>query len=155
LFAHTRLPIVSGPLMPCWETICIDFVYDARLHLTFLFDRFQCLMFFTNLHFSSIIQRSCMMENKCNSCWWIVSLFASHQYCFCVVKKLVGNVYNTRSIQKEMLLKRFALLNVDHVQTSMLQYGYPFFVLLWMTIQFGDDKMFCFSQCCSHANPNL
>ena len=37
-------------LMPCWETICIDFLYDSHLHLTFLFDRFKCLMPFTNLH---------------------------------------------------------------------------------------------------------
>jgi len=56
--------------------------------------------FFTNLHFSSIIQRFCMMEIKSSSCWWIASVFASHHYCFCVVKKYVGNVY-TRSIQKE------------------------------------------------------
>jgi len=33
----------------------IDFLYDAHLHPTFLFDRFKCLMLFTNLHFSSII----------------------------------------------------------------------------------------------------
>jgi len=42
MFAHTMLAIVSGPLMPCWETICIDFLYDAHLHST-LFNRFKCL----------------------------------------------------------------------------------------------------------------
>ena len=42
VFAHTKLAIVSGPLMPCWETTCIDFLYDAHLHSTFLFDRFKC-----------------------------------------------------------------------------------------------------------------
>jgi len=33
----------------------------------FLCDRFKCLMLVANLHFSSIIQHSCM-ENKCSSC---------------------------------------------------------------------------------------
>jgi len=73
---------------------------------TFLFDRFKCLMLFTNLHFFSIIQRSCMMENKCSSSWWIVLVFASHQYCFCAVKRCGGNVY-TRSIQVRNAAKAF------------------------------------------------
>ena len=47
--------------------------------------------------FSSIIQHSCM-ENKCNSCLWIVSEFASHQYCFCAVN-YVDTVYKP-SIKK-------------------------------------------------------
>ena len=97
VFAHTRLAIVSRPFMPCSETTCIDFLYDAHLHTTFWFDRFNCLMLFTNLHFSSILQHSCM-ENKCSSCPWIVSEFASLQYCFCVVK-YVHTVY-TPSIKK-------------------------------------------------------
>jgi len=42
--------------------------YDDHLHPTFLFDRFKCLMLFTNLDFSSIIQRSCMVETECSSC---------------------------------------------------------------------------------------
>ena len=54
VFAHTRLAIVSGPLMPCWETTCIDFLCDAHLHQTFLFVRFKCLMHFTNLHFPQL-----------------------------------------------------------------------------------------------------
>jgi len=33
--------------MPSWETTCIDFLYDADLHPTFLFVRFKCLMLFT------------------------------------------------------------------------------------------------------------
>ena len=97
VFAYTRLAIASGPLMPFWETICINYVCDVRLHPTFSFDYFKCVMLFTNLH-SSIIQCSCMMVTKCSSCWWIVSVFASHLYCFCIVKKCVGNVY-TWSIQ--------------------------------------------------------
>ena len=68
VFAHTRLAIVSGSSMPCWETTCTDFLCDAHLHPTFVFDRFKCLMLFTNLHFSSIIQRSCMVETKCSCC---------------------------------------------------------------------------------------
>ena len=51
-----------------------------------------------------------------------------------------------------MLLKRFAPLNVGHVQTTLLQYATVWltsFVLLWIAIQFGDDKVFCFSQCWS------
>ena len=74
VLAHTRLAIVSGPLMPCWEKTCIEFLGDAHLHPTFLFDRFKCLMLFTNLHFSSIIQRSCMVETKCSRCPGIVSI---------------------------------------------------------------------------------
>jgi len=72
VFAHTRLAIVPGPLMPCWETTCIEFLCDAHLHPTFLFDRFKCLMFFTNLYFSSIIHLSCMVESECSSCSWVV-----------------------------------------------------------------------------------
>jgi len=47
-----------------------------------------------NLHFSSIIQHSCM-ETKCSSCPGIVSEFASHQYCFCVVK-ICGHCVHTK-----------------------------------------------------------
>jgi len=99
VFAHTRLATVSGPLMPCWETTCIDFLYDAHLHPTFLFDRFKCLMLFTNLHFSSIIQRSCMVETECSSCSWVASVFTSHQYCFCVVK-ICGQCVHTKHKKK-------------------------------------------------------
>ena len=91
---HLVKSIVSGPLMPCWETTCIDFLYDAHFQPTFLFDRFKCLMLFTNLHFSSIIQRSCMVESEC-SCSWVVSIFASHQYCFCVVN-ICGHCVHTK-----------------------------------------------------------
>ena len=44
--------------------------------------------------FSSIIQHSCM-ETKCSSCPWIVSEFASHQYCFCVAK-ICGHCVHTK-----------------------------------------------------------
>jgi len=64
-FPHNRLAIVTEPLMPCWETIWIAFSYDAHLHPTFLFNRFKCLMLFTN-QFSSLIQCSCMMQTKCS-----------------------------------------------------------------------------------------
>ena len=93
VFAHTRLAIVSVPLMPWGETTCMDFLCDAHLHATFLSDSFKCLMLVTNLHFSSIIQHSCM-ETKCSSCPWTVSVFVSHQYCFCVVK-ICGHCVHT------------------------------------------------------------
>ena len=100
VFAHTRPTIVTGHLMPCWETVCIDFLYDAHLHPIFLFFRFKYLMLSTNLHFSSIMQRSCMIENKCSS-WWIVSVFASNQHCFCVVKrKNVCAMYTNQAYKK-------------------------------------------------------
>jgi len=35
--------IMSGPLMPCWETTCIDFLWDAHLHPTIVSHRFKCL----------------------------------------------------------------------------------------------------------------
>jgi len=101
VFAHTWLAIVSGPLMPCWETACVDFLYDAHLHPTFLFDRFKCLMIFTNLHFSSIVQRFCMVDTECSSCSWVVSVFASHQYCFCVVK-ICGHCVHTKHKEKKV-----------------------------------------------------
>ena len=54
----------------------------------------------TNFHFSSIIQSSCMMETNCSS-WCIVSVFASHQYCFCVVKrKNVCAMYSNQTNKK-------------------------------------------------------
>ena len=101
VFAHTRLAIASGHLMPCWETTCIVFLCDAHLHPTFLFDRLKCLMLFTNLQFSSIVQHSCMVETKCSSCPGIVSVIASHQYCFFVVK-ICGHYVHTKHIRKKV-----------------------------------------------------
>ena len=101
---------------------------------------------------------SCMVENKCSSCPWIVSVFESHQYCFCVVKICVDCVHTkhkkVRSARKVFCasqgwtrtntglwcatvwlsifcalanddtavvrIKRFAPLNVGHVQTPFL-----------------------------------
>ena len=137
VFAHTTLAIVSGPLMPCWETTCIDFLCDAHLHPTFLFDRFKCLMLFTNLHFSSIIQRSCMVENECSSCSWVVSIFASHQYCFCVVT-ICGHCVHTKHKKSKKCCESVLLSRLDthqHRLCDALLYGYPFSVLLQMTIQ--------------------
>ena len=105
--------------MPCWETTCIDFLYDAHLHPTFLFDRLKCLMLFTNLHFSSIIQSSYMVETECSSCSWVVSVFASHQYCFCVAK-YVDTVYTPSKKKYEVLGKCFAPLKVVHILTLVV-----------------------------------
>jgi len=109
-----RSTIVSGHLMLCWETTCMDFLYDAHFHSTFLFVRFKCVMRSTNLHFSLIIQSSCMMETNCSSCWCIVSVFACRQYCFCVVnRKNVCAMYTNQPYKKhEVLLKCFAPLSV-------------------------------------------
>ena len=94
VFAHTRLAIVSDLWCRVKKQLVSIFLSDVHLHLTFLFDHFKCLMLFTNLHFSSIIQHSCM-ETKCSRCPWIVSEFASHQYCFCVVK-ICGHFVHTK-----------------------------------------------------------
>ena len=110
VFSHTRLAIVSGPLMSCWESTCIDFLYDAHLHPTFLFNRFKCLMLFTNLHFSSIILRSCMVETECSSCSWVVSVFASHQYYFCVVK-ICGHCVHTKHKKSKKCWESVLLLS--------------------------------------------
>jgi len=93
MFAHTKLPIVSGHLVPSLETIYImlynAFYNVAHLHLTFSSDRFKCLMLFTNLHFSSTTQGSCITVTHCSSCWCIVSgaYFSSVFNCFCVLTK--------------------------------------------------------------------
>ena len=56
---------------------------------------------------------------KCSSCPWIVSEFASHQYCFCVVK-YVDTVY-TPSIKKVRSAgKGLARLKAGHVLTQVV-----------------------------------
>ena len=55
---------------------------------------------FSNLRFSSIIECSCMMATSCNSCWCIASVVASHQYCFCVVKKSCVQCVQTKHTKK-------------------------------------------------------
>jgi len=66
--------------------MCTFMISNFFIHLLQMSDDF------TNLHFSSIIQCSCMMETKCSSC----CSFTSHQYCFCVAKKWVRKGYNRR-----------------------------------------------------------
>ena len=147
-FAQIKLAIVLGPLMPCWGTTCIDFLYYAHLHPTFLFDHFKCPMLFTNLHFSSIIQRSCMVETECSSCSWVVSMFASNQYCFCVVK-ICGHCVHTKHKEKkyEVLGKCFAPLKVGHALTPVV-----WCATLWLSIfcAFANDdtavvRLTCFA----------
>ena len=159
VFAHTRLAIVSEFLMPCWETSCIDFLYDAHLHPTFLFDSFKCLMLFTNLHFSSIIQRSCMLETKCINCPWIVSVFASHQYCFCVVK-ICGHCAVVVVHTKHKIVRSTVQVFCSSQGWTRTNTGYV--MCCCMDIQFlcscewryscGVDKVLCSSQCWSWAN---
>ena len=92
----------SGFLMSCWETLCINIVYNVHLHPTFSSNRFNCLMLCTNFHFSSLFNATV---------WWrsnaivLGALFqCSHQFSItfviCVVKKeFVCSVYKP-SIQK-------------------------------------------------------
>ena len=154
VFAHIRLAIVSGPLMPCWETTCIDFLCDAHLHPTFLFNRFKCLMLFTNLRYSSIIQHSCM-ETKCSSCPWIVSEFASHQSCFCVVK-ICGYCVHTKHKKVRSAGKVFCssqgwtCINTSWVMPYCMVIH---FLCFWeWRYSCGEDKLLCSSQCWSCAN---
>ena len=154
VFAHTRLAILSGPLMPCWETSCIDFLYDVHFHPTFLFDRFKCLMLFTNLHLSSIIQRSCMVETECSSCSWVVSVFASHQYCFCVVK-ICGPCVHTK--HKKVSSGKVFCSSQGWTRTNtgcVMRYCMVIHFLCsceWRC-SCGEDKVLCSSQCWSCAN---
>ena len=54
VFAHTRLAIVSGPLMPCSQTICIDFFIRCTFSSNFFIqslkmsDAFHKPWFFLN-----------------------------------------------------------------------------------------------------------
>ena len=125
--------------MPCWETTCIDFLYDAHLHSTFLFDCFKCLMLFTNLHFSSIIQHSCM-ENKCSSSPWIVSEFASHQYCLCVAI-YVGTVYTPVTVQNGPAHNR--PLKTDHSKQTTFITTYALWHLCCLVPLLFDTSVFC------------
>jgi len=40
--------------MPRLETICMVLFNDVHHHLTFLSNRFKCLMFYVNLNFSQL-----------------------------------------------------------------------------------------------------
>ena len=66
VFAHTRLTILCHDLSCRAKTQLTSIFYtnDAHLQPTFLFDRFKCLMLFTNVHFSSIIQHSCVWRTN-------------------------------------------------------------------------------------------
>ena len=142
--------------MSCWETTCIDFLYNAHLHPTFLFDRFKCLMLFANLHFSSIIQCSCMVETECSSCSWVVSVFASHHFCFCVVK-ICGHCVHTKHKKKVRSAGKVFCSSQGWTSTNTC-----FVMPYCMVIHFlcscewryscGDDKLLCFSQCWSCGN---
>ena len=129
------------------------FFKDAHLHPTFLFDRFKCFIFFTNLHFSSIIQRSCMVETKCSSCSWVVSEFTSHQYCFCVVK-YVDTVYTT-SIKSKCWERSCSSQGWTRTNTGcVMPYCMVIHFLCFCEWRYscGEDKLLCPSQCWSCAN---
>jgi len=48
--------LLCQDLLPCLKKIDIDILYAVHLHPTFLSDCFKCLLLFTNLHTSSIVQ---------------------------------------------------------------------------------------------------
>jgi len=52
VFAHTKLTLMSGPLMPlpCLETICMASLADVNLHI-FLSDHFKGLMVYKSSFF--------------------------------------------------------------------------------------------------------
>ena len=100
VFFYISVSSLPLPCMPETTALRVEvktlyrFFIRCTSSSNFLFDRFKCLLLPTNLHFSSIIQRS-FMETKCCSCPWIVSVYASHQYCFCVVK-ICGHCVHTK-----------------------------------------------------------
>ena len=131
------------------------FLCDAHLHPTFLFDRFKCLMLFANLHFSSIIQRSCMVETKRSSWPWIVSVFASHQYCFCHfrVVKICGHTKH----KKVRSGGKVFCASQGWTRTNngcVMPYSMVIHFLCSCEWRYscGEDKALCSSRCWSCAN---
>ena len=136
-----------------WDIIRF-FLYDAHLYPTFLLDRFKCLMLFTNFHFSSIIQHFCM-ETKCSSCPWIISEFASNQYCFCVVK-ICGHCVHTKH-KKVRSAGKVSFSSQAWTRTNtgcVMPYCMVIHFLCFCEWRYscGEDKLLCSSQCWSCAN---
>jgi len=80
---QTFLMIFWLSLTPCVENICMASFTDVSVHNNFLSDHFKSLMLFTNLHFASIIQCSCMTVTS-YSCRCVVSVLVLHLYRLCV-----------------------------------------------------------------------
>ena len=57
VFAHIKLHISTGHMMPWLEASCMLLFNDVHLHPNFLYVHFNCLMLFTNLCFALIIWR--------------------------------------------------------------------------------------------------
>ena len=86
VFAHIRLTIMSGPLMPSLTNLVL--FSDAQCaSFNFLSDHFRGLMLYTNLHFSSTVSRSnCMTVTNYSGCGCVVSVLLP-QYFFCIATK--------------------------------------------------------------------
>jgi len=111
-------------------------------------------MLFTNLHFSPIIQHSCI-ETKRSSCPWIVSEFASHQYCFCVIK-ICGHCVHTKH-KKVRSAGKVSCSSQGWTRTNtgcVTPYCMVIHFLCFCDWQYscGEDKLLCSSQCWSCAN---
>jgi len=74
-------------LMLCLETMCMVLFNDAHHHPIYFSDCSKCLILFTNIHFSIIIQRSCLTVTNWSSCWCVVLVCATQQCCLCVATK--------------------------------------------------------------------
>jgi len=134
-FAHTRLAIVSGPLMPCWETTLYWFFIRCTSSSNFFIRLLQmsnafykssfCLNYYSTLLYGG---------DRLQQLFVSFSVFASHQYCFCVVK-ICGHCVHTKHKKSK---KCFAPHKVEHVLTPVVWCAtvwYPFSMLLRMTIQ--------------------
>ena len=104
--------------------------------------------------FSSIIQHSCM-ETKCSSCPWIVSEFASHQHCFCVVK-ICGHCVQTKH-KKVRSAGKVPCSSQGWTRTNtgcVLPYCMVIHFLCFCEWRYscGEDKLLCSSQCWSCAD---
>jgi len=79
-------------------------------------------MLFTNLHFSSIIQRSCMMATNCNSCWCIVPGLTSHQYILllCSKKILCVQCVQTKHTKRYITGKMLIVISYFKIQENWL-----------------------------------
>ena len=108
-----------------------DAVLRTNLYRFFIRYTSSSNFFIRSLQMSDAFHKSAYFLNysmllyggdKCSSCPWIVLVFASHQYWFCVVKVCGHCVHIKRNKKKklEVLGKTFAPLKVGHVLTLVV-----------------------------------
>ena len=113
-------------------------------------DAFYKSSFFLNY------QRSCMVETECSSCSWVVSVFASHHFCFCVVK-ICGHCVHTKHKKKVRSAGKVFCSSQGWTSTNTC-FVMPFCMVIHFLCSCewryscGDDKLLCFSQCWSCGN---